>query len=894
MFFSRAVVYVSLLSLFTAVCASPVTPSSPENPGTGAVKKLKQFDIRNAATKTYPDRRGVPSAIPKWQPDGGSDDGDDGGDDNNDDGGLLVSPPGLKSYATYGGGVVAARKAALAAQSSQTPEPPFVPSGSGSGTSSPKPPSPTKNGGSKRKPSSQKAQTTTKKPRKLKPFEKSNPLPVVDVFQEQVDMIVVDSEGEESEESAMSVLDDSEQEPISQPSKKSQEKRAWSPSRPVDSSEDDSEDGDVVGSTPLDLSSLFPHLHRGQEEQSDDGRVLSTFKPTVDENLFYLNEEELSLLGLSGTGCLVALNTEETLCLLGTCTLAVLHGSVALFGTTLSASLVSYPMYAPRSSPLPIIKPSNKTISVLPTGNLPPRLRDLPLFKAVIFIQELKTNVEGLGNICRTFYGVFQPSAWQRSSSTNPFKISGLSLVMEQGKEVHPFTIPPSWEVALEGIARPDETGSYIVKGPKNSGKSTFARTLVNRLLESYQRVAFLECDIGQSEFTPGGMVSLNVVSSPIFGPPFTHPTLPNYAHYVGSVTPRSSPSHYLDAVQALIQTYRLDVQNPALETSDNQDPRNADVIPIVVNTMGWTKGLGADLTQRIEIMLEPTDVFDIQAPVRDEFPISIPPIPNGNMYSAYQPQSTDVMMDRSASRIHVLESISSYSSAAGYNAADHRALSILSYFHARFPMDVVPGGFDQVTARSWDVSRPLCAVPPYQIDCTIAFDKIMLTGSGSEDVVEDEIARVLNGAVVAFVSCEPGTVERGTPTSAGIPYTRQQGPPSPESSNCVGIGLIRGISPPKTDDQGQVRTFLHMLTPLPHRLLASARVLVKGEMELPVWGMLDFRNFNDGNGVHSGDVAGVPWDKVPFLQWGKAPEGVMGAEKRRVRRNLMRRGQMM
>jgi polynucleotide 5'-hydroxyl-kinase GRC3/NOL9 len=169
-----------------------------------------------------------------------------------------------------------------------------------------------------------------------------------------------------------------------------------------------------------------------------------------------------------------------------------------------------------------------------------------------------------------------------------------------------------------------------------------------------------------------------------------------------------------------------------------------------------------------------------------------------------------------------------------------------------------------------------------------------MLTGSGSEDVVENEIGRVLNGALVGFVSCEPGMVEQGASTPAGIPYTRHQAPPSPTSSKCVGIALIRGVSPPKTNDQTQVRTFLHMLTPLPHRLLASARVLVKGEMELPVWGMLDFRNFNKGDGTHSGDVAGVEWDKVPFLQWGKAPEGVMGAEKRRVRRNLMRRGQMM
>jgi hypothetical protein len=74
----------------------------------------------------------------------------------------------------------------------------------------------------------------------------------------------------------------------------------------------------------------------------------------------------------------------------------------------------------------------------------------------------------------------------------------------------------------------------YLVKGPKNSGKSTFARTLANRLstrsflfpcafatltdISRYQKVAFLECDVGQSEFTPGGMVSLNIVERPLFG----------------------------------------------------------------------------------------------------------------------------------------------------------------------------------------------------------------------------------------------------------------------------------------------------------------------------------------------------------------------------------------
>ena len=54
--------------------------------------------------------------------------------------------------------------------------------------------------------------------------------------------------------------------------------------------------------------------------------------------------------------------------------------------------------------------------------------------------------------------------------------------------------------------------------GNKNVGKSTALRILLSRLALAGTPVAFLECDIGQSEFTAPGMVSLNLVESPIFG----------------------------------------------------------------------------------------------------------------------------------------------------------------------------------------------------------------------------------------------------------------------------------------------------------------------------------------------------------------------------------------
>lgn len=327
-------------------------------------------------------------------------------------------------------------------------------------------------------------------------------------------------------------------------------------------------------------------------------------------------------------------------------------------------------------------------------------------------------------------------------------------------------------------------------------------------------------------------------------GPPFTHPTLPIQAHYIGATTPKSSPSHYLSAIQSLVQTYRLDIQTPTDMGIEGDDDRTWDRIPLVVNTMGWTKGLGADILQKIHAMVEPTQIFEFEAPIIDNaWPARVPahhlikPIPSSNLYSA----------------------------------VDTRTLSIMSYFHAVFPSATTPDSFRQITAMKWNTSLPLCAKRPYEVTFSAAVDQVILTGAGTEDVRPSEVQCVLNGALVGLVSCEPGSLD--APLD-GIPYTQGALPPFTQSSSCYGLALIRSLSP----------SVLHILTPSPPASLHKARVLVKGEMELPIWGLLDFRTDKD-------EVAGVEKGKVPFLQWGKR-EG-LGAEKRRVRRNLMRKGQM-
>ena len=301
---------------------------------------------------------------------------------------------------------VAARKAALAAQN-----PPIEESGPDSIT--PIPPSTPARINPKRKHSSQKTQPEKKKLKKLKSKSKQSS---TDVFKEQEDIIVMDP-GESSEED---MSEDSDR--VS-----NNNREAWSPNHSVGDSSDDSMEVDGEGAAQLDISSFFNN--NAHQEDLDENRLLSTFQPSPNQNMFFLTAEEQSLLNLSDRATLIALDAQDSLCLLGTCNLTILHGSVTLCGITLLASSIKHAIYAPRSSPLPVVRASIKSSSILNPETLSSRLLKILEFKAVVILQELRTNVEDLARICRSFEGVFEPTKWQKSVANEPFEIPGLYMV---------------------------------------------------------------------------------------------------------------------------------------------------------------------------------------------------------------------------------------------------------------------------------------------------------------------------------------------------------------------------------------------------------------------------------------------------------------------------------
>ena len=62
-----------------------------------------------------------------------------------------------------------------------------------------------------------------------------------------------------------------------------------------------------------------------------------------------------------------------------------------------------------------------------------------------------------------------------------------------------------------------------VLCGGKAVGKSTLLRYFVNTMLKKFEKVVVIDCDIGQSEFTIPGCVSVVIVNKPLLGPSYTH-----------------------------------------------------------------------------------------------------------------------------------------------------------------------------------------------------------------------------------------------------------------------------------------------------------------------------------------------------------------------------------
>jgi polynucleotide 5'-hydroxyl-kinase GRC3/NOL9 len=132
-----------------------------------------------------------------------------------------------------------------------------------------------------------------------------------------------------------------------------------------------------------------------------------------------------------------------------------------------------------------------------------------------------------------------------------------------------------------------------------------------------------------------------------------------------------------------------------------------------------------------------------------------------------------------------------------------------------------------------------------------------------------------LNGNVVALIreiDQDPNIETVFDPTNHPSPLL--------DDSTFLGLALVRAVKP---SPAGEGYT-IHLLTPLDEGELQKANAIVRnGAVELPLCGMLDWRAPNGP------DLVGIKWEDAPYLD----VSGVVGVggERRRFRRNLMRKG---
>ena len=233
-------------------------------------------------------------------------------------------------------------------------------------------------------------------------------------------------------------------------------------------------------------------------------------------------------------------------------------------------------------------------------------------------------------------------------------------------------------EVIMNAIQSVYDAGvrKLCVCGSKNVGKSTTNLFILNALLSDllgkgcpFEKVYWLECDVGQPEFTLPGCVSLLEISDPVFGSHFCHMRTPLKSYFVGSVSIADVVDSYLNAIEKLVNH---------LESLDSN-------VPVLVNMPGWIDiGLGLEITSNILRTVQPSKVIqykleDVQKIVELDIDI-INECDDLRLRRSYSQQKS--ALKPCSYDLEVIPISKAYTQRYQIRAANERNLRILAHFH--------------------------------------------------------------------------------------------------------------------------------------------------------------------------------------------------------------------
>ncbi|XP_021855500.1 polynucleotide 5'-hydroxyl-kinase NOL9-like [Spinacia oleracea] len=340
--------------------------------------------------------------------------------------------------------------------------------------------------------------------------------------------------------------------------------------------------------------------------------------------------------------------------------------------------------------------------------------------------------------------------------------------------------ISEEWSVAADTISKSFTSLAPVVFicGAKNSGKTTFSRYLLNTFLPKYKRVAYLDTDVGQPEFTPPGCLSLTIIDEAT--PDLTIPCLktPLRCYFFGDVSSKRDPETYLNCIFALYDHYSKDLR----VSSKNASTGPAE-LPLIINTPGWVKGLGFDILVDMLKHIAATHVVKINiSSVRKN-------LPDGAFWLDELDECSVKLVEMTSAR----KDSYNRSVLVQKEARLIRELRLMAYFRQCFPSNM---GITTIK----ELSLALASLTPYEVP--ISSIKIRHLHC---EVPNSEVFYSLNAAIVGLA----------------VSYADSQSLPV-----CVGLGIVRGID--------TLKNVIYLITPVPQKILTGVDILLQGYIQIP------------------------------------------------------------
>ncbi|KAI5055660.1 hypothetical protein GOP47_0029181 [Adiantum capillus-veneris] len=341
--------------------------------------------------------------------------------------------------------------------------------------------------------------------------------------------------------------------------------------------------------------------------------------------------------------------------------------------------------------------------------------------------------------------------------------------------------ILPDWEAVVSIIAETSATISFVCGG-KNTGKSTFARYLINSLLKRYGRVGFLDTDVGQPEFTPSGCLSLHVLDKPIIGLPALEMKDPERCYFFGDISPKSNPEDYLDSIYSLYNHFNNKYTVTRIGSKVGE-------FPLVINTHGWIQGVGLDVLINLIRYMLPTHLVQTVSKMSTR---NLPP-------NRFWESSTTVCSNAQLLYINNALGDTTYLAEIKYDSRELRDLRLLSYFQRSIIDKFMPTS--RLSSLFEKAASELACCKPFQVP--IAAINVV---QQHFQVPAGEIIYSLNATLIGL----------------GVSKENEQD----AKPWCVGLGIVRAVD--------VSRGLFYVLTPLKLDVLQRVNTFIQGRIEIP------------------------------------------------------------